>query len=163
MSSIHKIFILTILSLLAISTQAQSVIPAKTKENNDSIVKARLTTYFATYPIQCTQTNKLNDVQINKDIKRIDVYANDGFGEQPFREAMVNNIYSDIKRLMPDEFKSYTIEVYTDNNSIENLIPDFYRTRNKDNSRLLTNKTYEGVPWVKNISDPVRITEGLQR
>jgi len=162
MSSIYKIFILTIISILAISTQAQPIIPANTKENNDSIVKARLTTYFATYPIQCTQPNKLNDVQINKDIKRIDIYANEGFGEQPFREAMVNKIYSDIKRLMPDEFKSYTIEVYTDNNSIENLIPDFYRTRNKDNTRLLTNKTYEGVPWVKNISDPVKITEGLQ-
>ena len=152
MSVSHNILFSTIICIFSICAKAQ---------NSDSIIKARLNVYFNSYPT-ISSPGKFNNVRIDYEKRKIDIYANEGFSCIPFRNTVVDSIYKDIKQLLPGPVNYFDLNVYTDGRLIEDLIPNYFRKKKKDKSRLLTDITYNGVPWIKNISDPLKITEGLQ-
>lgn len=146
-------FLLAILCLLPLAVMAQ---------NSDSIVKSRLNIYFNAYPTHTTGHSKLSDLKIDYSSRTIDIYANDGFSEQPFRTQTVDSIYSAIKLLLPGPVNYFKITVHADGTSIDELIPTYYRKKKKNPDRLLTDLDYKGEPWVRCLSDPKEITRGLQ-
>ncbi len=83
------------------------------------------------------------------------------FSEQPFTESVVNSIYTNVKKLIPADLQQYKLRIVTENHPIEYLIPNSLRNGNTDNTRLLK-VTYNGSPWVKNISRPYTATKGLE-
>ena len=126
-------------------------------------VKERLTDYFNKYTATAKiSTPKLNSFDINYDRKTIAIYASESFAYQPFRPETVENIYNQVKELLPGPVHYYQLTIYADGKPIEDLVPNFYRNKKKDKERLSLNVDYKGAPWVKNTSRPNEISRGLQ-
>ena len=98
---------------------------------------------------------------IDSDSKSIRIVMGGGFQEQYFTPEVVENVYRQVKALLPSQQRNYDLTIETDGRAIEDLVPNFFRNGKKDNARLLKD-TYKGVPWVKNISRPYTAARGLE-
>lgn len=153
--------ILTILILLAVLGNQQTIAQTNTDEKD---IKNRLENYFKEYKAPGAQVSKnahLKDLQIDDEEETMIVTANDAFAEQTFTPDIVERIYQQIKETLPEPYDEYFLTVNTHNYELKELIPNRLR-KYKDKERLWGNIDYKGEPWVKNISLPHEITEGLQ-
>lgn len=127
-------------------------------------LKDKLDNYFKSYrPVgQRIRSNAhLKDISINDSLRTIDVTADTHFGEQTFTPQSVDNIYTDIKKLMPDTCQDYRLTIKSGGWDLWQLIPN--RLLNQDDpSRVWGDIDYHGQPWVRNASLPYQITKGLQ-
>lgn len=98
---------------------------------------------------------------IDSDHERIHIVLGGGFPEQCFTSAVVEDIYSQVKVLLPHQQRNYDLVIETDGRPIEDLVPNFFRKGKKDPARLLRD-TYKGEPWVKNLSLPHSSSRGLE-
>lgn len=126
-------------------------------------VKERLSNYFETYiPASAnTGSSKLKSVDIDFEGKKLSIYASESFAYQPFLSETVDEIYHQIAELLPGPVRFFRTTVYVNDQPIEELVPNFFRGKKKDKSRL-SNAEYRGAPWVKNVSRPYEVTKGLQ-
>lgn len=134
------------------------------QDKNLSAIKNKLESYFKTYQPQGAQFSRaahLTDIEIDDEAEAIVITTNDAFAEQSFTPQVVENIYAQIKKQLPSSYHKYSLRVVTHNYEIEELIPNRLRKR-KDESRMWGNIDHKGEPWVKNVSRPNDITEGLQ-
>lgn len=85
--------------------------------------------------------------------KSINIYAGVDLSYIPFRQKNVKDIYTQVKRCLPKEYKNYSLAIYTDKYKIEDYIPLTLDERfsNKLNKPLITN-----------ISRPFESDKGLQ-
>ena len=153
--------ILTILSLLAVLGNQQTIAQTNTDEKD---IKNRLENYFKDYKVPGEQVSKnahLKDLQIDDEEETITVTANDAFAEQTFTTDLVERIYQQIKEILPKPYDEYFLTVNTHNYELKELVPNRLR-KHKDKERMWGDIDYKGEPWVKNISLPYEITEGLQ-
>ena len=126
-------------------------------------VQQRLTLFFSEY----TSTNvdlgksKLVDFKIDHSQKTLAIYADSRFAYQPFREENVQAIYRNLKQILPGPVATYKITVYTGDRSIDDLIPNFYRSKKMDASRVYEPIKNHVNPWVTPLSRPYKITKGL--
>lgn len=104
--------------------------------------------------------SKLKNCIINDSLQTIIVECDNTFGEQFFTEESVQRVYRDVRRLIPDSLKNYSLSIVTDKHPIEELIPNAVRGGQKDKTRLW-DRIYTGQPWVKNLSRPYSIDQGL--
>lgn len=127
-------------------------------------VKERLTDYFSTYTSATAKISrpKLQRFNIDYDRKQLAVYASESFAYQPFLPETVEAIYQQIKDLLPGPINFFHITVYANNKPIEEFIPNFYRKKKQDKSRLSLHIDYKGEPWVRNASRPYQISRGLE-
>ncbi len=126
-------------------------------------LKNSITSYFESYRHAKANIDKirLQSLEVDTDSQTIKIVAGGGFQEQCFTPASVDSVYKDIKELLPEDMRSFHVSVYTEDHKIEDLIPNYFRKKDKDRSRLLS-KEYTGAPWVTNISRPYRATKGLE-
>ena len=133
-------------------------------QNNTTAIKAKLENYFKNYKPQGAQFSKtahLTDLEIDDEEETLTVTVNEAFAEQGFTPAIVEGIYQHIKELLPSPYDKYFLKVMTHNYEIQELVPNRLRKR-KDEGRRWGDIDYQGEPWVKNLSYPYSITEGLQ-
>lgn len=135
----------------------------------DKVLTNAIDGYFKNYDgsdfvlKNCRLERKRNNIVINKPARRITIYANKNFAVQVFTPERVQKIYSDIRKLLPKEFRRYKIEVIAHRKPIEQLIPNIYRDKKEyDYGRMTNDIVYTGEPWVKNTSRPYTIDKGLQ-
>ncbi|MDR1653355.1 MAG: fibronectin type III domain-containing protein [Prevotellaceae bacterium] len=100
-------------------------------------------------------------IQANKSDKTLTVFAPAKLSYIPLREENVARIYKAIKRITASKYDGYAIKCITDEKAIEELIPNYFRTKNPDSSRKFTLSDSD-FPLIKNISKPYTITKGLQ-
>ncbi len=153
--------ILTILILLAVLGNQQTIAQTNTDEKD---IKNRLENYFKDYKAPGAQVSKnahLKDLLIDDEEETITVTANDAFAEQTFTTDLVERIYQQIKEILPKPYDEYFLTVNTHNYELKELVPNRLR-KHKDKERMWGDIDYKGEPWVKNISLPYEITEGLQ-
>lgn len=126
-------------------------------------LKIELSQYFNQYKCEAKiKQPALTDLQINQRKKQIDIYTNDAFAQQPFRQEIVNTIYNQVKSLLPKSLNRYDIVIYSENRPIEEFIPNFYRKKGKDKARLLYKiESADDNAWVTDLSVPYRIESGL--
>jgi len=125
--------------------------------------KNSLTSYFEKYPHANAGIDriKLQSLEVDVDSQTVKIVAGGGFQEQCFTSLLVDSVYKEIQALLPEEMHSFKVSLYTENHLMEDLIPNFFRKKNKDKSRLLK-KEYTGAPWVSNVSKPYKATKGLE-
>lgn len=126
-------------------------------------VRQRLETFFGNYETLYAEIGRcgLESFELDNEKKTLKVYANAAFGYQPFTEENTSAIYRSLKQVLPGPVNYYSLQVFADGQPIENLVPNAFR-RKKDKSRLYGKADYKGSPWVKNVSRPFDITQGLQ-
>ncbi|NDV56909.1 xanthan lyase [Bacteroides sp. 519] len=128
----------------------------------EQTVEVRLQEFFETYtPFQANIGKcKLNKVEVQHNKRRLIIHANDNFGYQPFLPETIENIYQRIAQVLPGPVNYYDITIYVNGVSIEELIPNLYRKKKKNKTRL-SNVIYKDNPWVENASRPYKIPAGL--
>lgn len=124
----------------------------------------RLSSYFEKYKPKGTrlpQQPHLVGYQLDNRKKTLTVTADEYFAAQEFTPETTDHIYKKVKDELPKVYRDYQLRIVTNGMAIEELIPNRL-SQNADKSRLWGNIDYDGAPWVKNISSPVKITHGLQ-
>ncbi|MDP4176300.1 MAG: hypothetical protein Q8933_20130, partial [Bacteroidota bacterium] len=106
---------------------------------------------------------KLDTVIVDSLSKTICININGDLSTLPFREKLINDLYTNVKSYIGEQYKSYTLSIKTKNIPIEDLIPNFYRTDKSklDLSRLPKSNFSSTKPVVDNISKPFSIDKGL--
>ncbi|MBP6067108.1 MAG: xanthan lyase [Bacteroides sp.] len=127
-------------------------------------VKERLTTYFGSYNSVTAKTTapELKSFNIDYDRKQIAIYLSESFAYQPFQPETVETLYQEIKELLPGPVRFFETTLYAGNKPIDELVPNLYRGKKKDKSRLSLHVDYKAAPWVKNTSRAYEVTHGLQ-
>ena len=110
-----------------------------------------------------TNLGRINVVGIsaNEKTNTLHISVGDKFENIPFRPESVKRIYKAISTVTARKYSGYSIVCQVDNQKIEDLIPNFYRTGNLDTTRQF----YVPVlsqPLVKNTSRPFEIQNGLE-
>lgn len=108
---------------------------------------------------------KLKDIEVDAKRKRVDITFDKTLEYRPFREDFVSKAKKDIQKKLGRKFRGYDINIYTNGAELFDLIPNFYRSKNRqDRSRLLpTDDDVDFVQaWTRNDSRPIVPTEGLE-
>lgn len=133
-------------------------------QNLDTNVEQRLADFFGNYKTAYANIGKckLERFAVDHDNRKLTIYANAAFGYQPFTEENIQAIYRSIKQSLPGPVNYYTITVYADGQPIENLVPNAFRKKDKDKTRLYGKTEYKGAPWTVNVSKPYSVSQGLK-
>lgn len=126
------------------------------KEYFDGYTTDRCVTKFAGLD------RRRNNIVVNNKSKEITIYCNEAFYGQPFTPDAVERVYHDIRNLLPKKYRKYRIKLLYKGKPIEYCVPNIYRGKNVDRSRLMRNLDHDGAPWVSNVSRPFRIKRGLE-
>ena len=108
---------------------------------------------------------KLKDIEVDAKRKRVDITFDETLEYRPFREDFVSKAKKDIQKKLGRKFRGYDINIYTNGAELFDLIPNFYRSKNRqDRSRLLpADDDADFVQaWTRNDSRPIVPTEGLE-
>ena len=105
--------------------------------------------------------SKVASYTVNSKKETVRIVLEGGFQEQFFMPEDVEEVYRQIRELLPEKQRKYDIIVETDGRPIEDLVPNFFRKGKKDAERLLRSG-YKGEIWVKNISRPYTASGGLE-
>lgn len=129
-----------------------------------STIQSRLESYFDNYQAHNTNyqlKSKLTSFNIDDENRMVVVNADAKFSEQELTPDIVQRIYRDMRRLLPDPYNNYRVRVMTNGYELSELIPNRL-TSDKDHRRTWGRIDYEGAPWVTNLSRPHQVSEGLQ-
>lgn len=141
------------LTVLCFVISILNIFETKTQNISDK-TRAEISSYLtqvANKEVRVLQV-KIDSVAVKN--KTISLFAGVNFSYIPFRKDEVSKIYTDIRRLLPSEYSKYRIEVITDTQKIEDLVPS---DRNKKD--LFTNQSDK--PLVSNISKIYAPDKGL--
>lgn len=157
----QKTLLLSVLSILltgfAVTASAQSA-------KDEAKMVERLHQYFAKYKpkgMRLTQPPRMLSYLLDNDEETLTITADEFFAAQEFTPDITEHIYKKIKSELPKPYNKYKVTVVTNGMTIDELIPNRL-SQNADKSRLWGDIEYDGEPWVKNISSPVKFTHGLQ-
>ena len=156
------------LKRLAVFVTAVMCIAVLSAQGVDRTVALSIAEYFNGYTSDRCVTKfanldrRRNNIIVNKKSEEVIIYCNDAFFAQPFTPDMVKRVYDDIRDLLPKKYKKYKINVLCNGKPIDQCIPNIYRKKNIDTSRLWGNVEYIGHPWVYCQSRPFRAKRGLE-
>ena len=91
--------------------------------------------------------------------KTLQLFANMNCAYIPFREDNVAEIYEGVRHMLPAEFASHKLEIYTNKRRIEELIPQ--ALRNKPDKKAKTFAPAGDKPLVSRVSEAYTPTNGL--
>jgi len=113
-------------------------------------------------PVRISRYTRIDSLIVDDEKEHIDIYLNPFFAYMPFREENTRKIYTAIENELGWWDNEYSVTVYSTNNSIEELIPNYYRSdlQSYDKTRL-AKKREETPPIVRNKDQPWKPTEGL--
>ena len=94
-------------------------------QTSSSDVEQLMNDFFTQYTceVQIKKTT-LEKVDLDNKKKTLTIYVNEAFAGQPFTPQTVAQIYQQIKNRLPRRLSNYKIKVITDNQSIDDLIPN---------------------------------------
>lgn len=135
-------------------------------QNADKKLIRSIENYFENYKSEtielksCRLDKKRRGVIVSNKSRRVTIFANDNFGAQLFTPDLVEDIYSDIRKLLPRQLRKYKLEVVACRRPIEELVPPILSNKKID-GRHWGNIDYEGSRWVYNSSKPYIVPKGL--
>ncbi len=125
-----------------------------------SSLNANIDSFKTTFHLP--RSTKLENSFIDTLNKIITLEFNRDFAVIPFREHNVDSIYGNVKNYFGEQFTDYKYLIKSLGLTIEELIPNYYRTEKLkyDQSRLPKNRS-ERVPIVQNVSKNLKLVKGL--
>lgn len=152
-----KLLCLMVVTGVLVSAKAQS--PEQKQR-----VTARITEYFASYKPHGQEFalgTRVLENAFNDTTKTLVITVDGSFAAQEFTEKSTRTIYKKVRKALPKPYDKYQITVVTNGLAIEDLVPNRLSTA-ADKTRLWGDIEYKGEPWVRNVSEPVNVTHGLQ-
>lgn len=145
--------------LLGLLLTAEAVCFSQTQQ-----IQGVLLNYFQTYPMTCTSRGdliKLESYKVFNDSREIRIYVSEAFGVQRLTKEAVQQIYSDIAALLPQEYKDYRIYVYTKGTLIDEL-PVGGWEEGTAKQRKWTVSGNPTNPWVTPLQRAYPTSQGLE-
>lgn len=142
---------IAIFSCLAVSAQTDTL----------STVLDEYFKHYTAPNFQPTGVCRLKDCSVDEVEKSIRINTNDVFGAQPLTPRIVNSIYASVSKSLPEKYRSYKLNIFSEERPLASLVPNPYRSSH-DKSRLWNGTAYDGEPWVLNASKAYAVTRGLQ-
>lgn len=155
------------LKRLAVFLAAVMCITVLSAQRVDRTVALSISDYFDRYTSDRCVTKfagldrRLNNIVVNRKTEEVTIYCNEAFAGQPFTPEMLNRIYGDIRALLPKKIRKYKIRILYNGKLIDNSLPNIYRKKDIDKSRLWGDIEYFGHPWVRNCSRSFNAKHGL--
>lgn len=119
----------------------------------DSFINQKQFEKIAQYKLRAKV--RIDTIVQQKDSKQYTVKLSRTFGDVPFREYIVDSIYARLKQYVGTEYKKYKFDIHTAHNEISGLIPNNYRSKSMDKSRLPAYKNgFNVVTALDNKSTP---------
>lgn len=141
--------------LLGISVYAQ---------NSGKQITQRLADYFASYQTTYTTSTdrcRIENVKVDEKGRTVEIFMNEVFAGQSFSRDKVQDVYRNVKRLLPTPYNAYRIIIYGKKIPVEELVTDIQHGDSARNKKW-GERLYRGIPWVKRAQLPYDITQGLQ-
>ena len=128
----------------------------------DKSIEERLQQFFTSYETSYANIGKckLDSFRVDHERRKLTVYPSRTFGYQPFTLERNEHIYRLLKQSLPGPANYYDLTIVADGKPIEELVPNMLRKK-KDTSRMWK-RAYKGDSWVKNVSRPYTVSEGLE-
>ena len=80
-----------------------------------------------TFSFDLPNGTKVKNILVDSSNQSINIELNKNFSNMPFRKESVSEIYSLVKKLLPNEFSNFDLNIITLDFPIEELVPNFYR------------------------------------
>lgn len=137
---------------------------AKPKPKVADPLREAVNAYFDNYQHpQIVKPNKVKVLNVvkNDNSRQLSVYTNETFAGQPFSIQSVENIYAQLRSVLPEPYNSYNLIIYGNGTPIQNLICEAWGYH-PGQERHWHGIEYKGNPWVANVSRPYSISQGLE-
>ena len=103
----------------------------------------------------------VDSIALNERKKSVELHTNLSLSYLPMRENTVLHIYDSVRYHLPPAQKKYHISVFSDGQEISHLIPNFFRSKQKDKNRMIAHRVKKSL--VSNTSSPAGdFDKGLQ-
>ncbi len=163
----HSYLLLSFLLLTLLPTRAaqrlHAVVYAPTDEKE---VTESIRRYFRSYTTPGYKPytpNGTDSIRIEAAAESIHIYANESFSSQLLSPSDIEEIYTELRRLLPAPYSRYELTIHAyKGGTIEDLVPNLWREHDADKSRLWQKNISQGQPWVKNLSRPSAAPQGLE-
>ncbi|MBR4964846.1 MAG: xanthan lyase [Alistipes sp.] len=126
--SLYTIIAILILCMAPSRLEAQGSIPSYAKDSVAKVLQ-RITLSEVAGSYVKVESVRLRDRGGNK---VIEVRASVELAYYPMRGESVQYIYDQVSQALPEEFRRYTLLIYSDGKLIDNLIPQYYNARSSD-------------------------------
>ncbi len=110
---------------------------------------------------QIAATTTVKTIVLDKHAKNVVVSMDERLAYITVNEQNAAAMQACVHRLLPDSLQKYELTIFSDGQKLSELIPNVYRTSDKDKNRIFNNKENK-VPLVENISEPYKVKSGLQ-
>ena len=147
-----------IILLLGLLLQTGAVCFSQTQN-----LQSTLLTYFQNYPLTCSARGeiiKLENFKIYNDSREVRIYVSETFGVQRLTKEAVKQIYKDIEKLLPQEYKGYRILVYAKGVLIDELPVGGWDQGTAPHRKW--SSSYTGNAWVTPLQRPFTTSAGLE-
>ncbi|PID62147.1 MAG: xanthan lyase [Ignavibacteriae bacterium] len=102
----------------------------------------------------------IDSIKIDSSKKIIDISFNKNFSTVPLRKENVDSIYNETQKFFNSYLPDYSVNIFSMNKNLRELIPNFYRKNNIDKYRL-PKKLSTRTPIVFNKSKNLKYKNGL--
>ena len=129
--------------------------PSFSQQNNTDSLKKNLSSSLSNiYRETLLRPGRVtvDSIAINERKKSIEFHTNLSLSYLPMREQTVQLIYDSVRYHLPATQKKYRIGVFSDQQEISTLVPNFYRQSAKDKDRMISHKVK--TPLITNVSAP---------
>lgn len=172
-----KFFILLfgLLNLLSVPTRASSYKKKKKKrvhvvvsahEKREMALMDTLLTYFTTYQLEGYKVRRpfgVDSLRINDTLREVWLYPTENFYSQPFTSERFEQVYNQLSTYLPLTYADYQLRLFAKRHQpIEELVPNYLRNDNIDESRKWQVGVESNAVWVKPQSKPYTVPKGLQ-
>lgn len=130
----------------------------------ENTVAERLQNYFVSYiaPSSPIGRCQLDSFSIDNMNRAINIYPSPNFAYQSFTEEKIKAIEKYLSLILPGPVNYYKHAIIVDGVNIKAMVPNLYRKLLPiDHTRLNTQKK-EKATWVRPLSRPIQVTEGLK-
>lgn len=129
---------------------------------SDSIFTPLYDSLKKEYPILRANKLKNDSFRINHNKKEIDFFVSKYLESIPFREEDSRSIYDFVKKRLPQEFQSYTVNLYINQYELSDLIPNIYRQEMEIDKDRKGKKLNLARPIVLNANRPYTPEKGFR-
>ncbi|MCY1719462.1 fibronectin type III domain-containing protein [Prolixibacteraceae bacterium Z1-6] len=118
--------------------------------------------YFGDQNYFNTKRVAIDSVYFSSENDTLVLLFNKALAEMPVREAKIGNIKNSIKTLLPENVQSKPIKIVANGVELSDLIPNYYRSFEKQNKNRLTQKVQTERKNVVTPRLPYEISSGLK-
>ncbi|MDR2841402.1 MAG: N-acetylmuramoyl-L-alanine amidase [Paludibacter sp.] len=145
-----------LLSIILISVMAVGVLPAASPNKQIADTINSIMRPYATLA-------NVSVLKIDADAqqKTVTVTANEILSQYPFRPENITKIKAAISSILASKYPNYSVICISNNKSIDELVPNFYRKKSPARNRIFSNSS-KLPPVARNLSKSFTINSGLQ-